>query len=244
MAAFIRILQFLFILTLWIPASALANEVIIGDFSKLDPAEGLPATWENLIFPKIKSHTAYTLIKDDQLTVVQAVSNASASGLIHDYKGPAERFPWISWQWKIDHVLERGDVHSKQGDDYAARIYVTFEYSAEGKSWWQRLRFDAANLAAGGKLPGSAINYIWANKAAPGTIVSNPFADQTKMIVLQSGNSRAGRWVAEKRNLVADYQAAFGTKPPRITGIAIMTDTDNTRESTIAYYGDIRLTDR
>ena len=106
------------------------------------------------------------------------------------------------------------------------------------------MSYKAANLAAGGKLPGSALNYIWANKASIGTVVSNPYTDQTKMIVLESGNGSAGQWMTENRNLLDDYRAAFGQNPPSIMGIAIMTDTDNTGESTTAYYGDIRLTDK
>jgi hypothetical protein len=98
-------------------------------------------------------------------------------------------------------------------------------------------------LAAGARFPGSVVNCIWANKAPVGTIVANPFADQAKMIVIRSGNASAGRWVAEKRNLVRDYQASFGQNPPPVMGIAIMTDTDNTGESTTAWYGDIRLSD-
>lgn len=241
---FKRILPLLLILSIGLPCGGQADSITIGAFSKLAPAQKFPDNWKALTFPKIKRHTSYALVIDDHRTVVQAVSDASASGLIRYYKGSAEQYPWLAWQWKIDHVLKKGDVHAKKGDDYPARIYVAFEYTPEGLSWWQRMRYKAANLAAGGKLPGSAINYIWANKAPPGTIVSNPFADQTKMIVLQSGNAMAGRWISEKRNLVADYQAAFGRKPPRIMGIAIMTDTDNTGESTRAYYGDIRLSDR
>jgi hypothetical protein len=219
----------------------LADNLLIGSFSGLEPAQGLPAQWEKMIFPKIQRQTIYALIRDNQRTVVQAISKASASGLIRHFSGSAEQYPWIAWQWKIDHVLQKGDLSVKRGDDFAARIYVAFEFSPEGKSWWQRMQYKTANLAAGGKLPGTAINYIWANKAARGTLVSNPFTDQTKMIVLQSGNMLAGQWIAEKRNLLEDYRAAFGHNPPPITGIAIMTDTDNTGESTTAYYGDIQL---
>ena len=231
------------LLVLWFQCSSLANEVIIGNFSILDPAGGLPAHWEKMTFPKIERQTSYSLISDNDRTVIRAVSKASASGLIRKYNGPVQRYPWITWRWKIDHVLEKGDVSTKQGDDYAARIYVAFEFSPEGKSWWQRMSYKAANLAAGGKLPGSALNYIWANKASIGTVVSNPYTDQTKMIVLESGNGSAGQWMTENRNLLDDYRAAFGQNPPSIMGIAIMTDTDNTGESTTAYYGDIRLRD-
>lgn len=230
-------------LSLGLPGCAPADEVVVGGFSRLDPSSGLSNPWEKMVFPKISRHTTYRLIRDNGQTVVQAVSAASASGLMNAYRAPAERHPWITWQWKIDHVLKKGDVASRAGDDYAARIYVAFEYSPKGKSWGQRMRYHAARLVAGDKLPGSAINYIWANKAPVGTIVANPYTDQTKMIVLQSGNASAGRWIAEKRNLVQDYQAAFGQKPPPILGIAIMTDTDNTGESTTAWYGDILLSD-
>jgi hypothetical protein len=229
---------------LWLAGDAGADGVIIGDFSRLKPARELPAPWEEMVFPKIDRRTSYALIRDGRHTVVQAVGNASASGWMNAYRGPAERYPWISWRWRISHVLRSGDVATKEGDDYAARIYVAFEYSPEGKSWGQRMRYHAARLVAGNKLPGSAINYIWANKAPIGTVVANPYTDQTRMIVLQSGNSSAGRWVTERRNLVDDYQIAFGRKPPPIMGIAIMTDTDNTGETTTAWYGDIRLSDK
>ena len=59
------------------------------------------------------------------------------------------------------------------------------------------------------------------------------------MIVLQSGPDQVGRWVAEKRDIYADYKKAFGVEPTRISGVAIMTDSDNTGESARAWYGDI-----
>ena len=59
------------------------------------------------------------------------------------------------------------------------------------------------------------------------------------IIVVESGPSRVGGWADAARNIAADYQAAFGEVPPMITGVALMTDTDNTGESATAYYGDI-----
>jgi hypothetical protein len=91
------------------------------------------------------------------------------------------------------------------------------------------------------ELPGSALNYIWANKAAPDTIIPNPYAPEAMMVVLQSGNARKDQWIQEQRNIVEDYKRAFGKEPPEIIGIAIMTDTDNTGEETTSYYGDIIL---
>jgi hypothetical protein len=59
------------------------------------------------------------------------------------------------------------------------------------------------------------------------------------MIVVESGESKLNQWVTEERNLYEDYKKAFSHEPPIISGVAIMTDTDNTGESAIAYYGDI-----
>jgi hypothetical protein len=59
------------------------------------------------------------------------------------------------------------------------------------------------------------------------------------MIVVESGATRLNEWVSYERNLYEDFKKAFGYEPPMISGVAIMTDTDNTGESTIVYYGDI-----
>ena len=67
----------------------------------------------------------------------------------------------------------------------------------------------------------------------------NAYTGRVKMIVIESGPSQLGRWIDERRDLRADYRQAFGDQPPTISGVAIMTDTDNTGESATAYYGDI-----
>ena len=70
-------------------------------------------------------------------------------------------------------------------------------------------------------------------------MVPNPFTDRVKMIVVESGAENLNTWVGQQRNIYEDYKQAFGEEPPMISGVAIMTDTDNTRESATAYYGDI-----
>jgi len=59
------------------------------------------------------------------------------------------------------------------------------------------------------------------------------------MIVVESGETKLNQWVSEERNIFEDYKKDFGQEPPMISGVAIMTDTDNTGESATAYYGDI-----
>jgi hypothetical protein len=71
--------------------------------------------------------------------------------------------------------------------------------------------------------------------------VDNAFTDFAKMIVVRSGPADLGRWVQEERNVYEDYKKAFEEEPPMINGVAIMTDTDNTKEAATAYYGDIQF---
>ena len=59
------------------------------------------------------------------------------------------------------------------------------------------------------------------------------------MIVVETGSTKLNTWITEERNVYEDYTRAFGQDPPMISGVAIMTDTDNTGESAEAYYGDI-----
>ena len=64
------------------------------------------------------------------------------------------------------------------------------------------------------------------------------------MIEVESGSSKLNTWITEDRNVYEDYRRAFGEEPPMISGVAIMTDTDNTNESAEAYYGDIAFKKR
>ena len=220
---------------------AYAEELVVGNFSGLDPAAELPEQWEPMTFSDIDAHTSYSLVRDNDRTVIRAHSRNAASGLIRRLRIDPQKYPRLQWSWKIDHVLEKGDVTSKAGDDYAARLYVAFAFEPEQSSLWQRMKRKAAHAFTDQEIPGSALNYIWASNATPETVVPSPFEQRSRMIVLQSGNTRSGQWIPEKRNILEDYRRAFGKEPPEIIGIGIMTDTDNTGEETTGYYGDIVL---
>jgi Protein of unknown function (DUF3047) len=78
---------------------------------------------------------------------------------------------------------------------------------------------------AGHPVPSAALSYVGDNRLPPGTILPNAYTDRSRMIVLQSGPARVGEWVLESRDVYVDYQRAFGSEPPRLSGIAIMSDT-------------------
>ena len=234
------IIFFTIALIAFAPLWSQAGEVFYaGQFSVANPGDKLPAGWQPFIFKNIDAHTSYSLVKDGDTPVIQAVSKASASGLTRKIRIDPEKYPIVQWQWKALNIYRNGDVTKKDGDDYPARIYITFEYDPNKISIVERGKFRLAKLVYGEYPPSRAITYIWASKAQVGTIVSNPYTDRVKMIVVESGKDALGTWITEERNIFDDYVTAFGVKPPMISGIAIMTDSDNTKESAIAFYGDI-----
>lgn len=222
----------------WIARAQSAPVIAVGKFSAAAVGGNFPEGWKPLTFKKIQRHTAYSLVKDDTV-VVKAVAEASASGLIREIKINPKEYPIIQWRWKIANILKKGDVHRKDGDDYPARLYITLEYDPNKLTFSEKVKYEAARLLYGQYPPLRAINYIWESHTPIGTMVPNSYTNRVMMIVVQSGGERVNQWITEERNFYEDYKPAFGEEPPMISGVAIMTDTDNTGEATTAFYGDI-----
>ncbi|MDF0666805.1 MAG: DUF3047 domain-containing protein [Nitrospira sp.] len=210
----------------------------IGKFSAASEGAALPDGWKPLTFPKIPKQTHYEVIKDGGRLVVKAVSEASASGLTKQVKIDPKEFSVVRWQWKVENLLKTSDVTRKDGDDYPARLYITFEYDPDKVSVGKKLKYKAGRVLFG-DIPIGAINYVWERKAPVDTIIDNAYTDFVKMVVVESGPQKVGTWTDEERNIYEDYKKAFSEEPPMINGVAIMSDTDNTKERATAYYGDI-----
>ncbi len=213
--------------------------VEVGKFSAERLENSLPTGWKPLTFKKIDQHTVYSLAKDDDTVVVKAVAESSASGLVREIKINPKEYPIVQWRWKVTNILKKGDVKRKEGDDYPARIYITFEYDPSRLGFFEKAKYEMIRLLYGQYPPIGAINYIWESKSPIGTMIPNPYTDRVMMFVVESGESKLNQWVSEERNIYEDYKKAFGQEPSMISGVAIMTDTDNTGESATAYYGDI-----
>ncbi|MGE3152982.1 MAG: DUF3047 domain-containing protein [Nitrospiraceae bacterium] len=211
----------------------------VGLFSRAASSDGLPAGWKPLTFKNVPKPTRYQLVKDGETLVVKAVSEAAASGLIREIKIDPKEYPIVQWRWKVANVLKKGDVTKKSGDDYPARLYITFEYDPERAGLFEKAKFQAAKAIFGPDVPFRALNYIWESKAAKGSIIPNPYTDWTMMVVVESGTAGLNEWITEERNLAEDFKKAFNEPPLMVSGVAIMTDTDNTQEQATAYYGDI-----
>lgn len=199
----------------------------------------LPEGWKPVTFDQGDRQTSYTIVNDGGIMVVKATSHAGSSALAREVTIDPKEFPVVQWRWKVSNMIRKSDTTTKEGDDYPARLYISFAYERDRVGLFDKLKYEAARLFYGQYPPLGAINYIWANREPKETMVSNPYTGRSKMVVVESGPAHMNQWVTEERNIYEDYKQAFGEDPPLIAGVAIMTDTDDTKESATAYYGDI-----
>ena len=100
---------------------------------------------------------------------------------------------------------------------------------------------DLTEALTGEPLPYATLMYVWCNACPPESVIVNPRTDRVRKLAVESGPTHLGQWRSYRRDVKADFEKAFGEPPGALLGLAIMTDTDNTRSTTRAWYGAIRL---
>ncbi len=218
-----------------------AAEPEIAAFSAAAPGAP-PAPWKRLVLPR-QAEPAFELVADEGRTVLRVRSVAAVGSLAHPLAFEAASRPLLTWRWKVDRVLDKADLARKDGDDFAARVYVSFDVPLGALPFADRVKLRVARLLYGDELPAVALCYVWDNRHPVGTTAWNAYSGSLRMVVVESGPSKAGRWVSASRDVEADFRAAFNAlwpgPMPRITGIAVAADTDQTRESVTAWFGDL-----
>jgi hypothetical protein len=226
------LLRALILLCLLLPSSLspAAESVVLfrEDFATLD-------NWKPFFFPKIKTHSTYTIERDGDRHVLRAESNASASALVYRESFDVYQYPRARWRWRVRNVYVKADPRSKAGDDYPMRVYIMFEYDPEKAGVMDRITYGIAKSLYGEYPPHSSLSYVWASRDDASRFVVSPYTERAMMVLLEMGPARAGTWEDEEIDIVADYQQAFGTKPPARARIAVMNDSDNTGESSVSW---------
>ena len=147
----------------------------------------------------------------------------------------------LEWRWKVNRMLDKADMRAREGDDFAARVYVFFDVSMDSLSFADRTKLRLARMIAGPDVPTAALCYVWDNTHRIGHTQWSPYTNRARMIVLQSGTSNIEKWITESRDIAADFRDAFGFDAPAVTGVAVGNDTDNTGEHVTTWYGDVSL---
>ena len=216
--------------------------VAIAGFSSATPGGPLPDPWKLVTLAKIKRQTRYSLVRDADTTVLRADAEASMASVMHPLNFDPRDHPVVEWRWKITHLLRKSNLATKAGDDFPARFYVLFDYDIARLQFATRTKIRVARALFGEEVPLAVLCYVWDGKSIQGATAWSAYTDRVRVIVAQSGDAQVNQWVAVRRNIVDDFRAAFGEDPPRVSGVALATDTDNTGESVTAFYGDIRFT--
>jgi hypothetical protein len=199
------------------------------------------AQWEPLIFPKIKVHSTYTVVREADTSILKVESRNSASAIVCRRTFDIYQTPRLRWRWRVEQLPDGGDPREKAGDDYPIRVYVVFEYDPARATIGERLTYGAARAIYGKYPPHSTLNYVWTGRDMADRIIVSPYTDKARIVILEKGRQRVGQWVEESVNVLEDYRKAFGKDPPATAGLAVMSDTDNAGGSAVAYLDFIEV---
>lgn len=222
--------------------AASAGDAAIEDIGRFQPgASQVPTPWQVVTLNKRIKPTRYTLRAWDGLTAIEARADDSMALLARPLTVDLTKTPVLCWRWRVDDVLKSADMATRAGDDYAARVYVALKLPAAALSFGVRTQLALARGIFGDQVPDAALNYVWDNRQPVGTVRPNAYTDRTQMFVLRSGAAEAGRWVEERRDVLADARERFGRYDHQATLLAVASDTDNTHEQARAGFADLHF---
>ena len=169
---------------------------------------------------KLKGKTTYTLGSNDKGNYLKAESEGKASGLGKKVKINLIKTPFINITWKVEKDLAGINEQSKKGHDYAARVFI----------------IKKTGITA---LSNRAINYVFSSNNIIGKHWRSPFTKNSIDYVLATTQDNLNEWVSVKANVKEHFKKLHDIDVNEIEGVAIMTDTDNSKLPAIAYYQNI-----
>ena len=196
-------------------------------------------TWTVQRLPT-KTPTRYRLQTHAGRDAIAATAESSASLLRRTVNIAPDQLGSLHLSWMVEQLMGDADMAERDRDDSPVRVVLAFEGDRSRFSARDAAASELSQLLTGEPLPYATLMYVWCNRRPAGTVIENPRTSRIRKIVLESGADGLGRWRDYERDVRADYQRAFGEPPGALVGIALMTDTDNTRSRTRAWYGPVR----
>ncbi|MBK7993881.1 MAG: DUF3047 domain-containing protein [Blastocatellia bacterium] len=231
----ISLIAIIFILQLDNLFAQTKENKVVASFANVQQ-NGLPTGWDH---KELKGKNNYSVVEDDGMKVLKADSKSAASGLFKQLDIDPKQYQLVSWQWKITNLAAKADESKKDGDDCVARTFVIFQDPLPRASAYSKLKHKLATSFSSFVPTGVAICYVWGNKLAKNQDVNSPYTDWVRVVAVESGKEKLGQWVNVERNVFEDFKRIYGVEPKKIVAVAVMTDTDQTKEPVITYYKDI-----
>tara|TARA_B100000902_G_scaffold350846_1_gene360457 strand:+ start:2758 stop:3408 length:651 start_codon:yes stop_codon:yes gene_type:complete len=204
-----------FILFLIYNTAGLTNEVNVFDFTEIELS--------NLEVKKVRgadNKTVYTVGSNENGNFFKAVADNAASGLGKELKIDLNKTPYINITWKIEKDLAGIKENTKRGHDFAARVFAIKKTGATA-------------------LSNRAINYVFSSNNEIGFNSPSPYTKKSIDNVLASTKNNLNEWITVKANVKEDFKKFHGLEVNELDGLAIMSDTDNSKMKAIAYYQNI-----
>ncbi|TVR52121.1 MAG: DUF3047 domain-containing protein [Puniceicoccaceae bacterium] len=221
----------------WLVVNGLLQaDCLVEDFAGLD-------RWEPLVFAGIARESHYeTRRTEDGRTFLHMESEAAGSALVLKEPLDASACPVVEWRWRVERPIVDADPMQRSGDDYAARIYLFFEYEGDNLPFADRVRYRAYRMLRGDYPPHSALTFVWSQRSPPGSSFANPYTERVGMRVLRGPETPLDSWQTERIDVLEEYRSTFGEDPPSTPmRLAIMTDSDDTGQKTRAAIDWIRV---
>ena len=182
--------------------------------------------------------------RTQQRSSVQADAVGSASMLRQKLRIAPEQLGVLQFEWQVANLIEGADMTQRETEDSPVRVVLAFDGDRKQFSARNAMLSDLTRAITGEDMPYAMLMYVWSNDLPAGSVITNPRTDRIRKIVVESGPQRLRQWLRYERDIRADFVQAFGEPPGRLQSIAIMTDTDNTKGRTQAWYGTMRLAPR
>ena len=172
---------------------------------------------------------------------MHAVADRSTSGLRCDVDIDPRVTPWLEWDWRVDQLAVEATVASDELDDCPARVAVAFDGDLSTLTLREMLFREQVDLFTGHDLPFATLMYVWDGQAAPESVFEYPRSGRIRYLVVESGAAHTSRWQRYRRNVVEDYRRVFGGEPGRILSVGLLTDSDDLKSHSEAWYGDLKF---
>mgnify|MGYP006159091695 CR=1 FL=1 len=176
--------------------------------------------FKTLQVKKVKGETTWSLGSNENGNFIKAEAEGKGSGLGKEVQIDLSKTPFINITWKVEKNLSGIVENSKKGHDYAARVFVIKKTGSTA-------------------LSNRAINYVFSSNNDVGKNWPSPYTKKSIDYVLSSTKENLNTWVTVKANVKKDFMILHGIDVSDISGVAIMTDTDNSKLRAISYYQDI-----
>jgi hypothetical protein len=225
-------------------ATAPADNTVVGD-SAWATASRLPsgatgARWQHQSFPGKKA-VQFTGARQDGRDTLAATSDSAASTVRHKVRIEPADLGSLRFSWKVPELIAAADMALRDADDSPVRVMLAFEGDRSRLTPRDAMLSELMRTVTGEEMPYATLMYVWCNKRPAGTVIDSPRTNRIRKLVLESGPNKLNRWLDYERDIRADYERAFGEAPGALVGVAIMTDTDNTRSVAKAWYGPLRV---